>query len=48
MHPKQSVEAVQSAWRLWSDETTAGTVAAVILVAIFVGWPTYRLWKASR
>jgi hypothetical protein len=48
MHPQQSVEAVRAAWKLWSDETTVGTIAAAILVAIFVGWPAYRLWKASR
>lgn len=48
MHPKQSVEAVQEARRLWGDDTTSGTVAAVILLVIFVGWPLYRLRKATR
>jgi hypothetical protein len=48
MHPKQAVEAFQQARRLWSDDTTTGTVAAVLLVALFIGWPAYRLWKPSR
>lgn len=48
MHPKQAVEAVQQARRLWNDETTIGSVAAVVLVGIFIGWPAYRFWKASR
>jgi hypothetical protein len=48
MHPRQSVEAFQQARRLWRDETTIGTVAAVALVLAFVAWPAYRFWKASR
>jgi hypothetical protein len=48
MHPAQTVEAVQQARRLWSDDTTAGTLAAVVLVAIFLGWPAYRFWKGTR
>lgn len=48
MHPKQAVEAVQQARRLWNDETIIGSVAAVVLVAIFLGWPAYRFWKGSR
>jgi len=47
MHPKQSVEALQSARRLWSDDTTIGTLAAVGLVVLFVAWPVYRVYKAS-
>jgi len=47
MHPRQSVEALQSARRLWSDDTTIGTLAAVVLVAVFVLWPVYRFYKAS-
>jgi hypothetical protein len=45
MHPKQSVEAVRQAYRLWNDETTVGTVVAVVLVAIFVGWPLFRTYR---
>jgi len=47
MHPKQSVDALRIARRLWSDDTTIGTLAAVVLVAVFVLWPLYRLYQAS-
>lgn len=48
MNPRQIVEAIQHAAQLWQDETKVGSIAAVVLVAAFVGWPAYRLWKASR
>jgi hypothetical protein len=48
MHPTQTAEAVQSARRLWSDDTVVGTLAAVALVALFVLWPAYRFYTAHR
>jgi len=48
MHPKQIVEAIQHAARLWQDETKVGSIAAAVLVLVFVGWPAYRMLTASR
>jgi hypothetical protein len=47
MNPRQSVEAVREAARLWQDETRVGSVVAVVLVLVFVGWPLYRFYRAS-
>jgi hypothetical protein len=45
---KQQVEAVAAARRLWNDDTQAGSVAAVVLVLCFVGWPLYQYWRGSQ
>jgi hypothetical protein len=39
------MEATRAAYRLWRDDSRIGTVAAIILVVLFVGWPLYRIWK---
>jgi hypothetical protein len=44
---KREVEAARAAYRLWDDDSTAGTVAAVLLVVVFLGWPLFRYWRAS-
>jgi hypothetical protein len=45
---RREVEAARTAYRLWSDETLVGSVAAVAVVAVVVGVPAARLWRASR
>jgi hypothetical protein len=48
MNAQQGVEALRHARRLWRSDDRIETYAAILLVAIFLGWPTYRAWKASR
>jgi hypothetical protein len=45
---KREVETARAAYRLWDDDSTAGTVAAVLLVVVFFAWPLYRFWNTSR
>jgi hypothetical protein len=45
---KKEVEAARAAYRLWNDETTIGTVAAIVLVVAFLGWPLFQAWRSSR
>lgn len=44
---KREVEAVRAAYRLWNDDTRIGTIIAVVLVVVFLGWPLFRYWRAS-
>jgi hypothetical protein len=48
MNAQQGVVALRHARRMWQDETRVGTYIAVLLVAIFVGWPAYSFWKSHR
>jgi len=45
---KPQVEAAKAARRLWRTEGRVGSVAAVLLVVAFFGWPLYRFWRTSR
>lgn len=45
---RQQAEAARAAYRLWKSESRAGTVAAVVLVVAFLGWPLFQYWRASR
>lgn len=44
---KREVEAARAAYRLWDDDSTLGTVAAVLLVVVFLGWPLFQYWRAG-
>ena len=45
---REQAEAARAAYRLWKTDSRAGSVAAVVLVATFIGWPLFRLWQARR
>jgi len=45
---KQQVQAARQAWRLWNDDTRSGSLAAVVLVIVFIGPVAYQLWKFNR
>jgi hypothetical protein len=44
----QHVEAARHAWRLWNDETVVGSIAALVLVAVFFGPVLRRVWRYHR
>jgi hypothetical protein len=48
MNAQQGIKALRQAQRLWQSDDRFETYAAILLVVIFLGWPTYRAWKASR
>lgn len=45
---RQRVEAARQAWKLWNDDTRSGSLAAVVLVIVFLGPVVYQLWKFKR
>lgn len=45
---RQRVEAARQAWKLWNDDTRSGSLAAVVLVIVFLGPVVYQLWKLKR
>ena len=45
---KKQVEAARQAWKLWNDDTRSGSLAAVVLVIVFIGPVAYQLWKFKR
>ena len=45
---RKQVDAARQAWRLWNDDTRSGSLAAVVLVIVFLGPVVYQLWKFKR
>lgn len=45
---RREIEAARTAYRLWSDETLVGSIAAVGVLVVVAGIPAVRLWQASR
>lgn len=45
---KQQAEAARAAYRLWKSESRVGTLAAALLLLVFIGWPLFRFWRGYR
>jgi len=45
---REQAEAARAAYRLWGSDSRLGSVAAVIIVAVFIGWPLLRFWRMYR